>query len=156
MSKRKFNYVDVLVLVVIIVVLIAGFLFLKKDNSGGGFVSNNVMVTFIAEADEITKEAVQQLHVGDSIVANGAFQDAVITNIKILDSGSVEAIDGELQMLADPSYSKIRVIISGKVNKYGPYMDLGGQEIKAGSRYYIKTDVFEAYGYVVKIIVDKE
>jgi len=156
MKKRKFNYVDITIIIIVIVVAIGGFMFLKKDSGETSFVSNNINVSFIAEADNITNEAVQQLQVGDAIVANGTFQDAYITSIEILDSGNMVAIDGQIQMLANPSYCKIRVTISGKANQFGPYIDLGGQEIKSGSRYYIKTDIFEAYGSVVKILEDVE
>ena len=156
MSKKKFNYVDILIVIVVIAVLIGGFIYLQKDNGGEASVSSNITVTYIAEADQITKEAVQQLQVGDAIVANGTYQDAYITEIEVFDSTYVSAIDGEILYVNNPNNSKIRVTISGKANKFGPYIDLGGQEIKSGSRYYIKTDVFEAYGSVVKILENEE
>lgn len=156
MSKRKFNYIDVLIICVVIVVLIAGYMYLSKDNKEVKVSSNQVEVTFVAEADPVLNDALQQLAVGDVLVANGVYQEATITSIEIKDSAVATAIDGQLVMVANPENKKMVVTISGKANKFGPYIDLGGQEIKAGSKYYIKTDMFEAYGMIVNVVDIKE
>jgi hypothetical protein len=81
----------------------------------------------------------------------GSFQDAEIIDIEYRDAYVVEAIEGQLEAIEQAGLKDIIVTIRGKANQYGPYIDLGGQEIKAGSKYYIKTDVFEAYGNVVEV-----
>jgi hypothetical protein len=156
MSKRKFNYIDIMIILVILVVGFVGFKYVTRDDKEAKVSSNEVQVSFVAEADPVLNDALQQLSVGDTLVANGVFQDAVITNIEIKDSASVGALNGELIMVSNPENKKVLVTITGKANKFGPYIDLGGQEIKAGSKYYIKTDVFEAYGMVVNILEIKE
>lgn len=156
MAKKRFNYVDILIILVVIAVIIVGAWFLTRDKGSEVISSGKVEVTFIAEADSVPLEALDQIKIGDHVVASGRFQDATIVDYEILDSQEIVAIDGELKMISDPERRRVVVTISGKANKYGPYVDIGGQEIKAGSKYYIKTDVFEAYGYVVKVIDDKE
>ena len=152
MSKRKINYVDIIIILAVVIVLVAGYMYLTKDNSGATSVSNKVNVTYIAEADQVKNEVVQQLKVGDIIVANSIYQNAEITKVEILESYTLDAVDGQIVKLPSAETVKVRVEISGEANKYGPYIELGGQEIKAGARYYIKTDIFEAYGSVVKLI----
>lgn len=156
MTKKRFNYIDILIILAVIFVIIIAAWFLTRDKGERLVSSGKVDITFIAEADSVPNEALDQIQIGDNVVASGRFQDAKIVDYEIYDSEELVAIDGELKMISDPERKKIVVTISGKANKYGPYIDLGGQEIKAGSKYYIKTDIFEVYGYVVKVLVDKE
>jgi len=152
MAKRKFNYIDGIVILIVIAIMVGAYWFFIKDGGEVKIASNKVDITFIAEADLISNEALQQLKIGDPLVSSGVFQDATITDIVIQPSSTVEAVNGELILLESPTTSRILVTISGEANKYGPYIDLGGQELKVGSKYYIKTDIFEAFGQIIEVV----
>ncbi len=155
--KKKINFIDVIIIIGVVVVIAGAFWYFTKANGDTAVGSSNkVEITFVAEADNLQNDAVQQLKVGDILVSNGVFQDGKIQDIQISKSTEVVAIDGELIEIEIEELSKITVTIQGKANKYGPYVDLGGQEIKAGSKYYIKTDTYEVFGYVVQILEVKE
>ena len=149
--KRKFNYIDGLIIVLILAVLVGGTWYLNKDSDNGGIITRKTEVVYKAEAQNILSDAIEQIQVGDRLVAMGSFQDAEIIDIEYQEAYTVEAVDGQLEKVPQAGLKNIVVTIKGKANQYGPYIDLGGQEIKAGSKYYIKTDVFEAYGNVVEV-----
>jgi hypothetical protein len=149
--KRKLNYIDGLIIILVLVVLAGGVWYLTKDDGEGGITTRKTEVVYKAEAKNVVENALEQIQVGDRLVAMGSFQDAEIIDIEYRDAYVVEAIEGQLEAIEQAGLKDIIVTIRGKANQYGPYIDLGGQEIKAGSKYYIKTDVFEAYGNVVEV-----
>ncbi len=148
---KKLNYIDGLVIVLICVVLIGGIWFVTRDGGESGIITRKTEVVYKAEAKNILDSVADQIQVGDTLVAMGSFQEAEIMDIEYKDSYLVEGVDGELVAVEQAGLVDIVVTIKGKANQYGPYIDLGGQEIKAGSRYYIKTDIFEAFGNVVEV-----
>lgn len=152
--KKKLNWVDYLVIVgVVLCVIVAVLYFTKKGNVK--IETNKTEITIYAEASNLLPEAVDLIKSGDKIVALGTYQDAVIEEVIIEDYVYMDAVDGELKVFTSPTRKRVVVKITGKANKYGPYIDLGGQEIKAGSKYYIKTDHFEAYGNVMSVSINE-
>lgn len=157
--KKKFNFIDVLVVLLVVVVVVGAVWYFTKDDGTGtetASTSNKVEVTFVAEADRIQNGLLDQLRVGDKIMSNEMLQDGEIVDFEIMKTDLIEAVDGEIVAIEMEELNKVRVTIKCMANKYGPYMDIGGQEIKVGSRYYIKTDIFEAFGYVAQIVEVKE
>lgn len=150
MKKKKFNYIDIIIVLVIIAVGILGYKYITKDGSANP-VSSKIDVEFVATAI-VRDETLDQLKVGDIIVSNNAFQDGQIEKVEVEDSYIIKAIDGEFRKMPSVGFKKIDVTIKGKANKYGPYVDIGSQPVKAGEGYYIKTDVFEAHGYITKVL----
>lgn len=151
--KKKFSVLDLVIVVVVLAVLVGGFFFMRSRNQGSDYQasSGKVDVIFVAEADNIPEAMLTQIAVGDQLVAAGSYQNASIQSIEVYKSTDIAAVDGEIVSYELEETRRLVVTIQGQVSKYGPYMDLGGQEIKAGSPYYIKTDQFEAYGNVVNI-----
>ncbi|PKM49134.1 MAG: hypothetical protein CVV02_17460 [Firmicutes bacterium HGW-Firmicutes-7] len=153
--KRKFNGIDLLVIVVMIIIAVGAYKYLTKDDSGQTIVTGKETITFIAEAYKLSPEICDNIAPDDQIVAVGQYQDAYIKEVYVEDT-VVEAVkDNEIIMVNDPTTKTLRVLIEAKVNRYGSYMDFGGQRIKAGDSYWIKTDQMAVYGYVVKV-VDQE
>lgn len=149
--KKKLNYIDGLIIVLVLAVIAGGVWYLTKDDAESGIITRKTEVVYKAEAKNLIDSTVEQIQVGDKLVAMGSVQDAEIIDIQYRDAYVVEAVDGQLVPIVQAGLKDIVVTIKGKANQYGPYIDLGGQEIKAGSKYYIKTDVFEAYGNVVEV-----
>jgi hypothetical protein len=154
MKKGKFNYIDIIIIIIIIGVIVAGIMYMSKDDDTEVVVSGKEHIIFIAEADGIDANTIKDLKVGDKLVALDSFQDAEITDIQVFDAEGVDVVDGEVITYSIAEKVRLVVKIEGNANKYGPYTEIGGQEIKAGSKYWIKTDTVQAYGYVVNIIED--
>lgn len=151
--KRKFNIIDALVILAVLAVLAGGYWYMNRDKDTTAAVeTGEEKITFVAEATKIYPDTVDKLQVGDKVVAEGRYQEGVITEVVIEDDATYAAKDGEIIRVVDPTIKRIQVTIEATVNRYGPYMDLGGQEIKAGEPYWIQTDKFKAYGNVVTVL----
>lgn len=150
--KRKFNIIDVLVVLLIVVVLVGGYLYLNRDRGEAAVISGNDKIVFIAESNEVNPEVCNNIAVGDRLVAVGRYQDAYVTEVLVEDMADVAAKDGQIIQVNDPTLKRLVVTIEATVVKYGPYMEFGGQEVKAGVNYWIKTDKISTFGQVVNVL----
>lgn len=151
--KRKINSIDILVIVIILAVIVAGYWYINRNQTGGtNVVSGKKTITFVAEADRVYPDVCDDIKVGDRMVATGTYQDAQVVDVKVEDHKEVTAKDGKIVEVNDPTMKRLVVTIEAKVNQYGPYIDFGGQKIKSGDNYWIKTEEVSVYGYVVKIL----
>lgn len=154
--KRKINSIDVLVIVIIVAVIVAGYWYMhRNEGSSTNIVSGKKTITFIAEADKVYPDVCKDIKIGDRMVAAGTYQDGQVVDVKVEDHQEVTAKDGEIVIVNDPTMKRLIVTIEAKVNQYGPYIDFGGQKVKAGDSYWIKTEEVSAYGSVVKILDEK-
>lgn len=149
---KKFNIIDGIVVLLLIVVGVGAYVYLTKDDSISAVETGKTEVTFIAQADGVLDSVVDTLKVGDQIIGNGYYEDATIVDVLVEDSCRIDAVNGELILVETPELKKVTVTISGTANKYGPYIDLAGQEIKGGSGYTIRTQFFEAGGKILTLI----
>ena len=143
--KRKWNWVDTTI-VIIIVVLIA--LFVNKDKILGSKekvdVSNQKDIVFVVEADGLTQDMITELEIGDQIFSQNALQDAFVEEINIEPlTRPVYRSDTKVKVYEDAEEVKVSIKIKAKVAFSGPYMDLGGQEIKVGLPFIMKTTKVE-------------
>ena len=138
--KRKWNWVDTLVVVLIAAAVL---LFLNRDRilgSGAGVASNKRSITFTVEAKELSREMVTELKVGDKIYSQYKLQNATITDVIIRPAvKSMEAPDGTLKLYEDENEIVVEATVEAEVFASGPYLDLGGQEIKVGLSFILKT-----------------
>ncbi|NMB06779.1 MAG: DUF4330 family protein [Tissierellia bacterium] len=143
--KRKWNWVDTTI-VIIIVLLTA--LFVNKDKILGSrkkaAVSNQKDIVFIVEADGITQDMLTDLEIGDQIFSQNALQNAFVEEINIESlTRPVYKSDPKIKVYEDAEEIKASIKIKAKVAFSGPYMDLGGQEIKVGLPFIMKTTKVE-------------
>ena len=143
--KKKFNWIDytlVFLLVLgIVVFLNRGKILNKSKNvvSGG---AKEVRITLVG--DELTREMVTDLKIGDQIFSQSSLQNGFVQDIEIKGKTKVEVNDqGKFFTYEDENEIEITVVIDGKVASSGPYMDLGGQEIKVGLPIIMKTTKVE-------------
>lgn len=154
MKNRKFNIVDFLLLCLAIVVVIGGYLYFSKDAGETIFIGKQKVV-FVAEADEINEDISNSIQIGDKLVAMGNYQDGEIIDVQIYDSEEIAAVDGKIVAYPVEDTKRIVVTIEANVNQYGPYIEFGGQEVKVGAPYWIKTDHMHAYGFVVDVLINE-
>ena len=143
--KKKLNWIDFtlvfLLILGILVFLNRGKILNKSKNvvSGG---AKEVRITLVA--DELTREMVTDLKIGDQMFSQSSLQNGFVQEIEIKGKTKVEVNDqGKFVSYEDENEIEITVVIDGKVASSGPYMDLGGQEIKVGLPIIMKTTKVE-------------
>lgn len=153
-TSLKFNWVDAVILLLIVsaalIILNRDALFgdtvVSSDGVGG---KQTLLVT--TKALSVPKTTVDAFKVGDILVANGKEQVGKITGVESRPSLVFELIDGQVKQIVEPDYFDVYVSCEIQANRYASYMEFGGQEVKVGLNFYVKTAKAEAFGYLVKL-----
>lgn len=155
-KKFKVNIFDVLIILILALLV---FLFVNRNNiksSIGKEAKKTVIITTEAK-DNVTKDSIRDLKVGDKIFSQESFQDAEIISIDI-EAKKNELVNtkGEIVLVDDSEFVNPIVKIKATVDYSGPYMSLGGQEIKAGVEMYVKTKDNAYLGYITNVEEENE
>lgn len=136
--KRKWNWIDTLVIVLIAVAVIV---FFNRDRVAGGVApTNRRSIIFTVEAKKLPRDLVTELETGDQIFSQYKLQNAYITEINVEPTlKSYVADDGTMRTYEDEEEMVLQATIDAEVISSGPYLDLGGQEIKVGLQFILKT-----------------
>lgn len=152
--KRKWNWVDTVVVGLILLVVVA---FINRDKFSSQSVavdSNTKKIIITAEASELTEDMVADLEVGDQFFAQYQLQNAFITDFEIKPKQETTiGDDGKVKVYNSNEEITITVDIEAEVATSGPYMELGGQEIKVGLPIIVKTTEVEFPGEIKHIEV---
>lgn len=140
--KKRWNWIDT---TIVIVILLTVLVFLNRDKLveiiDRSSVSNEKDIAFVVEGDGLTQEMITELEIGDQIFSEEQLQNARVTKI------TTEPLPGQskkrLDDYEDAEEIKVIVEIDGTVAFSGPYMDLGGQQIKVGQPFIMKTTKVE-------------
>lgn len=153
--KKRWNWIDTAITIIIMLAVVA---FLNKGKiinkskevvTAGG---KNIIIT--AEASELTKEMITDLKVGDQMFSQNNLQKGFVEEIDINPKiQSVVGEDGKIVTYEDAEEITVTVKIKAEVASSGPYMDLGGQEIKVGLPIILKTTTVEFPGTIKYIEV---
>lgn len=153
--KEKWNWVDTTILIVVILLIVAFFNRGKLINKGKDIATSggkNIIITL--EADELTEKMVSELKIGDQIFSQNNLQKGFVEEIEINPLlHSFVGDDGKVSTYEDEEEILITVKIKAEVASSGPYMDLGGQEIKVGLPIIMKTTTVEFPGTIKHIEV---
>ena len=153
--KEKWNWIDTTILIIIILLVVAFFNRGKIINKGKDIAASggkNIIITL--EADELTEEMVSELNIGDQIFSQNNLQKGFVEEIEINPLlHSFVGEDGKVLTYEDEEEIMITVKIKAEVASSGPYMDLGGQEIKVGLPIIMKTTLVEFPGTIKHIEV---
>ena len=153
--KEKWNWIDTTILIIIILLVVAFFNRGKIINKGKDIAASggkNIIITL--EADELTEEMVSELKIGDQIFSQNNLQKAFVEEIEINPLlNTTVGDDGKVLTYEDEEEIMITVKIKAEVASSGPYMDLGGQEIKVGLPIIMKTTTVEFPGTIKHIEV---
>ena len=112
----------------------AVILFFNRDKVAGGVApSNKRSITFTVEAKKLPKDLITELKTGDQIFSQYKLQNAYITEINVKPTlKSFVGDDGTVKSFEDNEEMVLEATIDAEVLSSGPYLDLGGQEIKVG------------------------
>jgi len=149
------NIIDLAVLV-LVVVLVIGFFQLRAEPGAGEDVKTVRMHIVIPL---VHPDAVDDLNVGDQLVARGQPVPVWVKDIKVRDSLQTWFnSDGEMTLTTNPFRKDLVVVLEGRTAEVGPTMQLGYQEIRVGlEEYIVKTRMFEKKAEITEIeIIDED
>lgn len=151
----KINIMDIII--ILLVVLIGVTLYNKLNNSGGSAAASTKQdIYIVAEAYGQAPDVVDSIKEGDTIVAQNKYQSGNIDYVDIRDDNYVTTTkEGKLIVQKKTEKKTIEVGINCKANVNGPYIDCGGQEIKVGLPYWIKTSKGQIRGLVKEIKLEQ-
>ncbi len=157
-QKRNWNILDVVILIMAILVIVMFLnrnqIFKKQEVTSSS--NGKTTVYFEAEAFKLTQGSAGSFKIGDKITAQNKYQDGVIEKVELRNTvKTVVNPKGELIAFEDPLEKVLVIGIRAEANKLGPYIEIGGQALKVGGNYFIKTDNSEVYGKI-KFIEVKE
>lgn len=152
--KRKWNWVDSVVIALVLIVVVA---LLNRDKLFGGAEvvnSNKTELIITTEASGLREDMLTNLKVGDQIFSQYRLQNAFVKDIEIMPKQETTVgQDGKIKVFNSKDEITIRVDIEGEAATSGPYMELGGQQIKIGLPIIVKTTEVEFLGDIKHIEV---
>ncbi|MCT4542484.1 MAG: DUF4330 domain-containing protein [Vallitalea sp.] len=153
----KINIMDIIIILLILVIIVTLANKLNnKDSNNIVTSSSNKEVYIVAEAYSQAPEIVKSIVKGDTLVAQNKYQSGSIDYVEVRDSDFLSTNKkGKLIREKDTSKKVIEVGIKCKANISGPYIDCGGQELKVGLPYWIKTKNGQIQGFIKDIKLEQ-
>lgn len=151
------NVVDLMALVLI--VLLVGALGYKMIGSKNGLSLGTETeikdVTIRVRARLKPEETAKALSKGDKLVAKNTYANGTIESVSYEDGDYlVPTDDGRLVVTKHPLWKDIEVVIKGTTDVSGLIIKLGGQEIRIGGEYWVKTQKVEILGEVIGMEIE--
>lgn len=150
--KKKLTFIDYLLIAFLIIVIVAIIFYVSsKKKEQPTTITGNKTVTFLVEAKKVLPDVAEAIAQGDTLVAMNRYQKGHVKHIDIEPDYEVIAKDGQLIKSPLKEQRRLKVTIEAEVNQFGPYLEIGGQEVKAGVNYWLKTDRMHAYGTILSV-----
>lgn len=153
----KLNIVDLIVILVIIAMIAAAAVKVTSGSasqeSGGNTEQTEEQYCYATIIARLQPEEVgNNLKVGDHLVANGGYTDAEIVDVqmKAADYVGVNS-EGETVKSEHPMWKDITIVAKQKLDPSDVTLKLGGQEIRVGYDFIIKTQMVETKATVRNI-----
>lgn len=144
--KKKFNIVDIIIIAVIVAIIA---MITQRGKIKESISGDKKRVRFTCLVEELPKETFEDLKVGDELFAQYAIQPGKITKIETFSNNRQDFSEGITDEIYNPDNLSAKVTCEAEVLYDGPYMQLGGQEVKAGIDYILKTETFAANSKIV-------
>lgn len=154
---RLFGLINPLDLVILlaVVALVAGLATKTKTI----VQTTSTEIQFEAMFKRVHPEVAANVKANEPLVGAGGFvEDAKIESIRIVPSKTSQAnAQGQMVISEDPHFKDIHVVVRGISRSPTVDFKVGGQEIKAGKEYWLKTQFVQLQGVVenVKVIDSK-
>jgi hypothetical protein len=152
---KLFGLVNPFDLVVLLLVLaVAAGVYLKLRPGGESSEVAEIEVTVVAPF--VRPTAAEALKAGDQLVGRGSFTDARIVDVRV-EPGLIATTraDGTRLLTTDPYNKDVYATVRGKAAIGEPDLRLGGQEVRIGKEFYLKTQTVELKGEVTGIKILK-
>lgn len=149
------NVVDLTVLIIIISLVGAvGYKLYSNKGQGLGIGAETKIkeITVHVKARLKSEETAKSLKIGDVLVAKNTYTGAVIESVSYTDGDyTVATEDGKLNLTTHPLWKDIDIVVKGTADVSGPIITIGGQEIRVGRPFWVKTQTVEVLGEIVSI-----
>lgn len=153
----KLNIVDLIVILVIIAMIAAAAVKVTSGSasqeSGGNTEQTEEQYCYATIIARLQPEEVgNNLKVGDHLVANGGYTDAEIVDVQMKAADYVGVNSkGETVKSEHPMWKDITIVAKQKLDPSDVTLKLGGQEIRVGYDFIIKTQMVETKATVRNI-----
>lgn len=144
------NIVDLIILLVVLLVAAgAAYKFTHKSAQG-----KPVTVEFQVMVPHVRPELAQAVKVGDKMVQGGSYTNVTVKSIDLKPGYSIN-IDARGQRVEsyDPYLKDVYVTNTGTTVLSSAAITMGGQEVRVGKEYYVKSRDYEFKGTVTKVEV---
>lgn len=152
---NKVNIVDLIVLIVIIALVAAvGVHFASgQDNEANTEITGDDQYCYVTIIARLQPEEVgEYLKVGDHLVANGGYTDAEIIDVSMKPADYVGvSADGITVKSEHPMWKDITVVAKQKLDPSSVTLKFGGQEVRVGNNFILKTQTVEVSATIREI-----
>lgn len=141
-AKRKFNVIDIIVVVLIIAALaFVGYKFSHRGSGGG----NTVHIDYTVRCENVPKQVYEnaQKHLPSQLMASGTLFDG---HIKAVKESPYYVLSGDGKWTEDPEHVTLTFDVDCNVANTGAAMTtkVGDQEVRVGkSDYILKSEYIE-------------
>lgn len=150
---KVFGLINVIDLIILLIVLLvgAGAAYKFTHKSAQGEVKT---VEFQVLVPCIRPELAQAVKVGDKMVQGGSYTPVTVKAVEMKPGFSVNLNSAGKKVTAyDPYLKDVYVTNEGKVTLSSATISMGGQEIRVGKDYYVKSRDYELKGTILKVTV---
>ncbi len=144
------NIIDLIVLVLILLVAAGvGYKYTHKSQQ-----AKTVTVEFQVMVPHVRPEMAQAIKVGDKMVQGSSYTPVVVKDVEIKPGYSVN-VDAKGQRVEsyDPYLVDIYVTNTGQTTLSSASIVMGGQDIRVGKDYYVKSRDYEFKGTIISVNV---
>jgi hypothetical protein len=144
------NIIDLVILLVIVLVA-AGAAYKYTHKTVQGEVKT---VEFQVMVPCVRPELAKSVKVGDKMVKDNSYTPVTVKSVDIKPGLSVNLNAAGQKVIAyDPYLKDVYVVNEGTVNISSATITMGGQEIRIGKDYYVKSRNYELKGTVMSITI---
>lgn len=150
---KVFGLINVIDLIILLIILLvgAGAAYKFTHKSAQGQIKT---VEFQVLVPCVRPELAQAVKVGDKMVQGSTYTSVTVKAVEIKPGFSVNINSAGQKVAANDPYLKdVYVTNVGTVNLSSATISMGGQEIRAGKDYYVKSLDYELKGTILKVIV---
>lgn len=150
---RVFGLVNIVdLIIVLLILLVAAGAYYKMSHKT--VQAKNVTVEFQVMLQHIRPDLAQAIKVGDKAVQGGSYTNVTVKDVKIEPGYSIN-VDARGQRVesVDPYLKDVYVTYEGNTTLTSASITMGGQEIRVGKDYYVKSRDYEMKGSVVRLEV---
>lgn len=144
------NVVDLIILLLVLLVAAgAAYKFTHRTQQ-----SKTVQVEYQVLIPHIRPAMAEAIKVGDKMVQGGSYTSVTVKDVKIEPGYSVN-VDARGQRVEsyEPYLKDVYVTISGTTTLSSAAIIMGGQDVRVGKDYYVKSRDYEFKGTVEKLVV---
>lgn len=146
------NPIDLLVL--LLVILVGAGVYYKTQVSGTFVEPSKVKVTLLVPW--LRPEEADSIKVGDILVAGGNYTGVKITSVEVVPARQVNVTaEGQSVLTTDPYRKDVTVVVEGQIPVLTPELKFGGQDLRRGKEFFVKSQTYEYRGYPLDIEISK-